>query len=112
MACANVTNLLLSNAVRRRREIALRLALGVSRGRLIREMLAETGVLTLLGGAAGLATAQWGGVILRQLFLPGEPGAVITDGRTLAWAALATVAATLVVGSIPAWQAAGGDVAP
>jgi predicted permease len=112
MACANVTNLLLSNAVRRRREVALRLALGVSRGRLIRQLLTDTFVLAVLGGAAGLAIAQWGGAVLRQLFLRDDPGAVITDGRTLAWAALATAATALVTGLIPAWQAAGTDVAP
>ena len=112
MACANVTNLLLSNAIRRRREVALRLALGVSRGRLIRQLLTETVVLALLGGAAGLAVAQWGGAVLRQLFVPGDPGTIITDGRTLAWAALATVAAALLTGVIPALQAVRADVAP
>jgi putative ABC transport system permease protein len=112
MACANVTNLLLSNAVRRRREVALRLALGVSRGRLIRQLLTDTLVLAALGGAAGLAIAQWGGVVLRQLLLHDDPGAVIADGRTLAWAALAIAAAALVTGLIPAWQAAGTNVAP
>jgi predicted permease len=112
MACANVTNLLLSSAVRRRREVALRLALGVSRGRLIRQLLTDTLVLAILGGAAGLAIAQWGGVVLRQLLLRDDPGAVITDGRTLLWAALAIAATALVTGLIPVWQAAATDVAP
>src|SRR6185436_17882183 len=110
MACANVTNLLLSNAVRRRREVALRLALGVSRVRLIRQLLTDTMVLAMLGGMAGLAVAQWGGAVLRQLFLRDDPGAVISDGRTLACAAIATISAALVTGLIPAMQAARADV--
>jgi predicted permease len=111
IACANVANLFLSRAVNRRREIAMRLALGVSRGRLVRQLLTESLVLGALGGVVGLAIAQWGASALRGLFFRDEVASVLVDVRTLGFTAVATLLAALLTGLIPALHAGRGDLA-
>jgi predicted permease len=112
IAAANVANLHVGRALQRRREIAVRLALGVSRQRLLSHLLAESLLLATVGGLAGLAIAQWGGEALRLAILPPDTVAVpvATDVRTLILIGAAVIAAGVVTGLAPAWQAVRVDV--
>src|SRR5439155_17861182 len=112
IAYANVMNLLVGRALRRRREIAIRLALGVSRTRLIIQLLTESVLLALLGGISGLIIAQWGGVGLRNLLLTNMPASnAWTDTRLLIYAAVLTLGAGIIAGVAPAVQAQRADIA-
>jgi predicted permease len=111
IACANVANLLLARAVRRRREIAVRLSLGVSRPRLFFQMLIESILLASIGGIAGLLVAEWGSAALRRGLLPDANRApVITDWRTVAFAAAVTLAVGILVGLAPVLQSRRTDL--
>jgi putative ABC transport system permease protein len=112
IACANVGNLLLARAFGRRREIAVRLALGISRLRLLTQLLTESVLLAALGGAAGLAIAQWGGGLLRGLLIPDvDWGSTLGDPRVLVFGAAAALVAGLLAGMAPALHAGRSDVA-
>ena len=106
IACANVANLLLTRALRRRHEVAVRLALGVTRGRLIAQLLTESMLLALLGGGAALLIVQWGGTLVRGLIL-GDLGWTESpvDARVLAYTFAAAVVTGLIAGLVPALQA-------
>jgi predicted permease len=106
ITCANVASLLLTRAVRRSREAAVRLALGIGRGRLLRMLAIDGLVLAAFGGLASLAFVQFGGAIVRRQLLAGiAVGASALEPRMLAFTAVATILTGLLCGLAPAFYA-------
>ena len=107
IACANIANLLLARATARQREVALRLALGADRMRLIRQFLTESLLLAFLGGVAGLIIAQWTQQLLwsfRPPFLP-QDMVISLDERVLGFGLVIALVTGLLFGLAPAWSA-------
>src|SRR3954468_6470785 len=113
VACVNVANLLIARANGRTREVAVRAALGAARGRLVQQFLAESIVLGLAGGAAGLLVAYWSTRVLLTLSPASIPrlGEVGVDWRVLAFTIAVAVLTSVAFGLVPALAATGTTVA-
>ena len=115
IACANVANLLLGRARARSREVAIRIAIGVTRGRLVRQLLTESVLLALLGVAAGLGFAYGGIRFLQTIRIPSDFPIVISpqlDGRVLLFSLLSGIASAVIFGLAPALQGSKTDLIP
>src|SRR5205823_14906752 len=108
IACANVTNLMLARATKRKREIAIRLAMGASRARLIKQLMTESLILSMAGGAIGFLVAIWSKDLLRSLvpfgFGPNQQDPRL-DPRVLIFAFVISIVCGVIFGLIPALQA-------
>jgi predicted permease len=114
LTCANVANLLFARVSARQREIALRIALGAGRVRLIRHFLTESMLIAAIGGALGMLLAVWCSSLIPKL-LPQNQGIsfeVHTTSLTLTFAFAITILSGLLFGLLPAWRASRADVAP
>lgn len=115
IACANVANLLLARGLARNREVGIRLAVGASNGRLVRQLLTEAAVLGLLGGAIGLAFATWAMQAIAAFMGVADPTVsldIALDSRVLAFTAVICLGSALLAGLVPALRAVRSHIAP
>ncbi|HXZ18632.1 MAG TPA: ABC transporter permease [Candidatus Acidoferrales bacterium] len=112
IACANVSNLLLARSTARQKEITIRRALGARRGRLVQQLLAESILLSLAGGALGLLVAYWGVDAVRAFQLQDVPriGTVAVNGPVVGFTFFLSLLAGIVFGILPAFRASSGDL--
>ena len=112
ITCANVANLLLARANAREKEVAMRLALGAGKGRLVRQLLTESILPGLGGGVVGMGLAYWGNSLLLAMMTRGRSPVSLSaspDLKVLAFALAVSLLTALVFGTIPAWRAADVD---
>ena len=112
IACANVANLLMARGTRQRKEVAVRIALGAARGRVVGQMMVESVLLALAGGLLALMLARWGGEIVRSTLLPDVyfPNSAVT-GRLFVFTVVAALVAGVAAGIVPALQGSRADIA-
>ncbi|HEU5130864.1 MAG TPA: FtsX-like permease family protein, partial [Pyrinomonadaceae bacterium] len=112
IACANIANLLLARASARKKEMAIRTAVGASRWRLMRQMLTESVLLSLIGGAIGLALARWGVQLILYMSPTGIPRSreIGLDWTVLAFTLVVSFVTGIIFGLLPAIQAGDVDV--
>jgi predicted permease len=117
LACANIANLLLARATVREREMAIRMAIGAPRGRIIRQLLTESFLLSAFGALTGLLLAFWADQVLLSAYLPAEaagqlPITAAPDWRILVFTLSVMFVTALVFGLAPALQSSRADTAP
>jgi putative ABC transport system permease protein len=106
IACANAANLLIARVLQRRREIAVRLALGVSRGRLMRQLLTESALLATIAACSAIVVSNWGARLVQRILLPNIAWSdSVLDARVLGFTLAATMACIVLAGCAPALQA-------
>jgi predicted permease len=112
IACANVANLILARTFARRKEIAIRTAMGATRTRIVQQLLGESLIISLCGGALGLIAARYGIQLLIKFFADKLPriGEIGLHGPVLAFTFALSIATGLLSGLLPAWSMTKGDV--
>lgn len=116
IACANIANLLLARAAGRQKEIAVRLAIGASRSRIVGQLLIESLLLSTLGGVAGILVAFWADKLLLAAYLGSDATglniSIAPNVQVLLFTVAVAILTGLIFGLVPAWQGTNPDVAP
>src|SRR4030095_916572 len=115
LACVNLANLLLARATERRKELAIRLAMGASRARIVRQLLTESVLLSLAGGFGGLLLAAWINKLVTAIKLPTDIALIFDlhlDWRVLSFALVVSLATGVIFSLLPALQSSNPELVP